>query len=69
VLFTACCDSVRRRVDLISSLFEFYTANLTHGNLLCGVSGNVFNRSSEWKSGAVRDPPQGAHQCSQQIRF
>jgi hypothetical protein len=41
-LFTACYDSVRRRVDLISSLLEFYAANLTHGNLLCGVSGDVF---------------------------
>jgi hypothetical protein len=66
-LFTACYDSVRRRVDLISSLFEFYAANLTHVNLLCGVSGDVFTRSSEWRSGAGRDPPQGAHDGSQQI--
>jgi hypothetical protein len=36
-LFIACYHSVHRRVDLISSLFEFYAANL-----LCGASGDVF---------------------------
>jgi hypothetical protein len=40
-LLTRCYDSVRRRVDLISSFFESYAANLTHVNLLCRVSGNV----------------------------
>jgi hypothetical protein len=52
-LFTACYDSVRRRVNLISPLFEFYAASLKDGNVLCGVRGNVFGRSSEWKSGQI----------------
>jgi hypothetical protein len=42
-LFTACFDSVSRRLDLISSLFDFYADHLTYGTLLCGVNATVFS--------------------------